>query len=52
MAAQWLALSDWLAEHPGDPRSDEVREFRDHGRRNYVEHRRRYLGWAVFVLRP
>src|SRR4051812_34309341 len=49
VAAQWLALSDWLAEHPDDPRAGDVRDFRDGSRRVYVDHRRRYLGWAVFV---
>jgi SAM-dependent methyltransferase len=51
-ATSWAALTDWLAEHPADERADQVRAFRDHGRRRYLEHRRRYLGWAVFVLRP
>jgi len=51
-AAQWDALTDWLTAHPGDARSDQVRGFRDHARRRYVGYRRRYLGWAVFVLRP
>jgi SAM-dependent methyltransferase len=51
-AAQWNALTDWLAEHPGDERAHQIRAFREHARRRYLAHRRRSLGWAVFVLRP
>jgi len=50
-ASQWNALTDWLTDHPGDERTEQVREFRDVGRRRYLTYRRRYLGWAVFVLR-
>jgi SAM-dependent methyltransferase len=50
--SQWSALTDWLAEHPGDERADQVRDFRDQGRRRYLTYRRRFMGWAVLVLRP
>ncbi len=50
-AAQWLALSDWLREHPDDPELEEICRFRDHNRRAYLTYGRRYFGWGVFVLR-
>lgn len=52
-AAQWWALDEWLRAHP-EPgrRREQVREFLDGGRRDYLESGRRYLGWGVFVGRP
>jgi SAM-dependent methyltransferase len=51
-AAQWRAVSDWLAANPNDPERDAMRRFLENGRRTYVTWGRRYLGWAVFVARP
>lgn len=51
-AAQWWNLRTWLDEHPGDPRTAEVREFLDTTRRAHLQHQRRHLGWGVFVLAP
>jgi SAM-dependent methyltransferase len=52
VAAQWLTLSDWLRDHAGDPRAPEVQAYLHASRRTHVEHRRRRMGWGVFVLRP
>ena len=49
-AAQWWNLRAWLDEHPGDPRTGEVRAFLDATRRAHLTYQRRYLGWGVFVL--
>lgn len=51
-AGQWWALSEWLRANPDDPRRDQVRQFFEDGRWEYLEFQRRYLGWGVFVLRP
>lgn len=51
VAAQWWTLRQWLADHPGDPQSTEVRAFLDESRRTYLTYQRRYLGWGVFALR-
>lgn len=51
-APQWWALTEWLRANPDDPRRDEVREFRDRARSGHLAHRKRYMGWGVFVLRP
>ena len=50
-AAQWMTLADYLRDHPGDPDTEQIREFLRDSRRWHLEIRRRYLGWGVFVLR-
>ena len=51
VAAQWWTLRDWLRAHPDDPDHDTFAAWLDASRRAYLAHERRYLGWAVFVLR-
>ncbi len=51
VAAQWLTASDWLREHPDEPDAAEYAEVVAAGRRAYLAHGRRYMGWGVFVLR-
>lgn len=50
-AAQWLAVTDWLAANPDDPDHAAMVKFREEGRRNYLRWGRRYLGWGVFATR-
>jgi hypothetical protein len=45
----WQAVERWLAEHPGDPDSDEIRSRHERDKRNYLRHQRELLGWAIFV---
>jgi hypothetical protein len=52
VAAQRWALRRWLDLYPDDPRTAQVREFRDEARRSHLAYQRRYLGWGPFVLRP
>jgi SAM-dependent methyltransferase len=52
VASQWMALSDFIREHPDDPEIDGIRAFLDDARRTHLDVGRRYLGWGVFVLRP
>jgi SAM-dependent methyltransferase len=51
-AGQWWTTTEWLRNNPDDPRAPEMLEFRNQGRRSYLEYGRRYLGWGVFILRP
>ena len=51
-ARQWWTTTEWLRDNPDDPRAPEMLEFRNQGRRSYLEYGRRYLGWGVFILRP
>jgi SAM-dependent methyltransferase len=50
-SAHWHALEDWLAAHPDDPDTSEIRVRHERARRAYVEHERDLLGWAIFVGR-
>lgn len=50
-ASQWLAASDWLAEHPDDADAGDIRRTTDEWRRAYLADLRRCMGWGVFVLR-
>lgn len=52
IAKQWIAISDWLRAHPGDPEAPEIRRQVEHSRREYLTYGRRFFGWGVFVLRP
>lgn len=51
-ASQWRTLDDWLRTHGHEhPLAAEVKQMKEHGREAYIRYGRRYLGWAVFVLR-
>ena len=50
-ASQWLNVSNWLRDNPGDPDAADMRTARDKSRREYLEYERRYLGWGVFIAR-
>lgn len=52
VAAQWWTVTGWLATHPDDPETHEMREFLDRARRSHLAFGRQYLGWGVFVVRP
>jgi SAM-dependent methyltransferase len=45
----WQAVEAWLADHADDPDADEIRSRHESHKRNYLRHRRDYLGWALFV---
>ncbi len=47
----WLAVEDWLQNHPNDPDASTFRERSDHFRRRYLRWERNLLGWAIFVGR-
>ena len=47
----WLALEDWLHEHPNDPEAAEFRRLGRHHRDRYLGWTRDLLGWAIFVGR-
>lgn len=47
----WLALEEWLAEHPDDPAASEFRERGARYRDRYLRWQRELLGWAIFVGR-
>lgn len=51
-ASKWMALDEWLRDHPEDPDAPDLREWFHTDRRAYLTYGRRYLGWGVFVLRP
>lgn len=50
-AAQWLAIDNFLRQHPDDPDAEELRIWVKKNRRAYFAYGRRYFGWGVFVLR-
>jgi SAM-dependent methyltransferase len=50
-AGQWWTIREWLDGHRDDPEAPAMREFLTTGRRDYLEYRRRHLGWGVFVLK-
>jgi SAM-dependent methyltransferase len=47
----WLALEEWLHEHPDDPQAEEFRELGRRTRERYLGWQRELLGWAIFVGR-
>jgi SAM-dependent methyltransferase len=47
----WRALEEWLAEHPNDPDSHEIRERHEQYRDDYLSHQRELLGWAILAGR-
>jgi hypothetical protein len=50
-ARQWMTVSDWLRANADSPEATEIRGQHERSRREYLTYTRRYLGWAVFVLR-
>ena len=47
----WLALEDWLHEHPDDPDAAEFGERDRWYRERYLRWTRDLLGWAIFIGR-
>jgi SAM-dependent methyltransferase len=47
----WLALEEWLHEHPDDPDAAEFRELGRKTRERYLSWQRELLGWAILVGR-
>ncbi len=47
----WLAVEEWLQDHPHDPDAVTFRERSDHFRRRYLRWQRDLLGWGIFVGR-
>jgi SAM-dependent methyltransferase len=45
----WRALEEWLAAHPNDPDTHEIRERHERARDNYLSYERELLGWAIFA---
>jgi methyltransferase family protein len=50
-SSQWWNIREWLRDHPDHPEASSMLGVLEDTRRSYLEHRRRYLGWGVFVLR-
>jgi hypothetical protein len=51
-APQWQAIDDFLSSIPDDPEAAALSDWASKNRSAYFKYGRRYLGWAVFVLRP
>jgi SAM-dependent methyltransferase len=51
VSMQWMAVSDWLRQHPDDSDAEALREWIENSKREYFTYGRRYFGWGVFVLR-
>lgn len=51
-APQWQAIDDFLSSNPDDPEAAALSDWASKNQRAYFRYGRRYLGWAVFVLRP
>lgn len=51
VSLQWLALEEWLHDHPGHPDGPRFREMGRKERARYLKWERDLLGWAVFVGR-
>jgi hypothetical protein len=47
----WRALEEWLAAHPDDPDSAQIRSRHEASRDDYLRRERDLLGWAIFVTR-
>lgn len=51
VAKQWKTVNEWLVRNANDPDAPALRDWLNHGRAEYLNYGRRYLGWGVFVLR-
>jgi len=51
MAAQWLAIDNWLRANPNDTDAQELRAWNARWKRIYLEYQRGKFGWGVFVTR-
>jgi hypothetical protein len=47
----WLALDEWLVEHPDHPQAGDFRARGAAARSRYVAWERAVMGWAIFVCR-
>ena len=47
----WLALEEWLHEHPHDPDAEEFRKLGSRYRERYLRWERDLLGWAIIAGR-
>lgn len=50
-ASQFWTVEEWLRANPTHEHADAMRAFVDGARRNYLQYRRHYMGWGIFVLR-
>jgi len=50
-AAQWWTVREWLDHNPNDPDASAIQHWIVRHRRDYLQYRRHYLGWGVFILR-
>ena len=51
VAAQWMAVDNWLRANPGHADAEELRAWNANWKRIYLEYQRDYLGWGIFVTR-
>lgn len=51
-APHWLRAHDWLRAHPDDLDAPGLRAWIANHKHEYLRYERRYLDWAVFVLKP
>jgi SAM-dependent methyltransferase len=45
----WRAVEEWLAEHPEDPDTADIRARHERYKRTYLRYGRELVGWAIFV---
>jgi SAM-dependent methyltransferase len=48
---QWLAVEEWVHDHPSDPDAERFREMSREYRDRYLNWLREMLGWGIFVGR-
>lgn len=51
VAAQWLTVQEWVAQHPDDPDSVNLKAWTKQSQRAYLDYQRDYLGWGVFMIK-
>lgn len=51
VAAQWMAVDNWLRAKPSDADAEALRAWNAHWKRIYLEYQRDYFGWGIFVTR-
>lgn len=47
----WLAVEEWVHDHPEDPDAQHFAELSERFRERYLRWERDLLGWAIFVCR-